>query len=219
MSDWTKAKYNTDLSGRDFENIKSIFVAQLFIPQIKPSKQFLLCPVGLVGAGKSTVIVPLAEKLNLIRISHDEIRKILKENGFNYNRSKEMASEVIIDFLKKGYSVAIDANCGSIETFERIKKIESEYALKIVWIHINPPEEFIINKLRNFKHSWLFDSGEEAVSGYHEYKNKYGDGTNLKINFVYTFDTSKSDIQQQIKEAKEIILKKISDGSANNLAS
>ncbi len=205
MSDWTEAKHVKDLGGADFASIKNIFVEQLHVPRSKPVNQFLLCPVGLVGAGKSTVVVPLAEKLNLVRISHDEIRKILKENGFNYDLSKEIALEVISDFLKTGYSVAIDANCGSAETFDHIKKIESEYGIKAMWIHINPPEAFIVNKLRNFKHSWLFRDGEEAVSGYYEYKNKYGDGTNLGIRFSYVFDTSKSDIQEQIKEAERVI--------------
>jgi shikimate kinase len=211
MSDWTQAKHNKDLQDTDFQNIKNIFVSQLIVPKEKPSKQFLLCPVGLVGAGKSTVVIPLAEKLNLVRISHDEIRKVLKEKGFNYNRSKEIAIEVISDFLKNDYSVAIDANCGATETFDRIKKLENEYSLKTIWIHINPPEEFIVNKLKNFNHSWLFSDGEEAVRGYHEYKNKYGDGTDLGINFTYIFDTSKSNVQEQILEAQKIILSKINN--------
>lgn len=209
MSDWTQAKHNKDLSNEDLKNIKNIFVSQLFIPQIKPLKQFLLCPVGLVGAGKSTITVPLARKLNLVRISHDEIRKILKENDFNYNRSKEIALEVISDFLNKGYGVAIDANCGSLETFNRIEHIKKERDLKVIWIHINPPEEFIINKLRKFDHTWLFTSGEEAVQGYYKYKNAYGDGTNLGIDFTYVFDTSKTDAQKQIVEAEEAILKRV----------
>lgn len=212
MSDWTQAKNNKDLPDTDFQHIKNSFISQLIIPQEKPPEQFLLCPVGLVGAGKSTVTIPLAKKLNLVRISHDEIRKILKENDFNYNRSKQIAAEVISDFLKNGYSVAIDANCGAIETFDRIKKLKDEYSLKIIWVHINPPEEFIVNKLRKFNHSWLFSTGEEAVRGYFEYKNKYGDGTNLGINFLYVFDTSKPNIHEQIEEAHEIISNKIKNG-------
>jgi predicted kinase len=209
MSDWTQAKHNKDLSDAGFKNIKNIFVHQVNIPKEKPAKQFLLCPVGLVGAGKSTVVIPLSEKLNLVRISHDEIRKILKEKGFNYDRSKEIAIEVISDFLKDGYSVAIDANCGSKETFNTIKKLEKENCLKVVWIHINPPEEFIVNKLKNFNHSWLFGGGDEAVAGYYKYKDKYGDGTDLGIPFLYTFDTSNSNIQEQIEEAYKSIRKTI----------
>ena len=207
MSDWTQAK-NKDLSDQDFENIKTLFVSGLDIPKEKPSKQFLLCPVGLVGAGKSTVIAPLSKKLNLVRISHDEVRKILKERGFNYARSKEIAVAVIYDFLKKKYSVAIDANCGSMENFNKIKSFEKKYHLRTIWIHVNPPEEFIINKLKNFNHTWLFADNEEAVRGYYKYKDTYGDGTNLGIDFVYVFDTSKPDVQKQIIEAEEVILKK-----------
>ena len=209
MLDWTKAKHNKDLGSDNFVTIKNIFVSQLVIPETKPPQQFLLCPVGLVGSGKTTVVSPLAEKLHLVRISHDEIREILKKNDYNYDRSKEIASEVISDFLKDGYSVAIDANCGSQETFDRIKNIEQKYHLRVIWIHINPPEEFIINKLRNFKHTWLFANGEEAVRGYLNYKNTYGDGTGLHIDFDYVFDTSKSNIQEQIADAEKVILKQI----------
>lgn len=210
MSDWTKSQYNMDLDSKDFENIKNIFISHLIIPKTKPDRQFLLCPVGLIGSGKTTVIVPLSEKLNLLRVSHDEIRKILKENGFNYNSSKEIARSVILDFLKDGYSVAIDANCGSKETYNNIKNIEKEFGIKTFWVHINPPEEFILNKLKNFNHTWLFKNGDEAVKGYLNYKDKYGDGTDLGIDFIYVFDTSRSDIKIQIEEARKVILDSLS---------
>jgi len=208
-----------EIGNRDFENdeikkIKEIFLSQIILPQRKPYKQFLLCPVGLIGSGKSTVVIPLSNKLGLVRISHDEIRKLIKERGFNkgtleYSHSREIALEAIFKFLDEGYSVAIDANCGSMETFENIKKIEQKYALKALWIHINPPEVFVVNKLKNFKHSWLFIDGEEAVKSYYKYKLIYGDFTSLGISFLYTFDTSKPNLDKQIEEARQIILNKI----------
>ncbi|MDE1944098.1 MAG: hypothetical protein KGH97_01205 [Patescibacteria group bacterium] len=47
-------------------------------------RQVFLAPVGRVGAGKTTVVKPLAERLGLVRISSDEIRKLLKERGLGY---------------------------------------------------------------------------------------------------------------------------------------
>jgi len=189
----------------EFNRIKQIYISSLEIPKMKPEKQFLLCPVGLVGAGKSTVVIPLSKKLNLVRLSHDDIRKLLKENGFNYDRSKEMAMQIIKEFLDQGYSVALDANCGSEDSLRRIQEIKKSYGLKVLWIHINPPEEFIVNKLKNFNHTWLFNSGDEAVEGYFRYKKDFGDFQNLPLGYIYTFDTSKSDLEYQIKEAEDKI--------------
>ncbi len=195
-------KHPTD---EEFNGIKQLYISSLEIPEMKPAKQFMLCPVGLVGAGKSTVVIPLSKKLNLVRLSHDEIRKLLKENGFNYDRSKEMAMQVIKEFLDQGYSVALDANCGSEDSLKRVQEIEKNYGLKVFWIHINPPEEFIINKLKNLNHSWLFENGERAIKAYFRYKEDFGDFSDLPLDYVYTFDTSRSDLEQQIKEAEDKI--------------
>jgi predicted kinase len=203
-----------DLENDDFKKTKEIFLAQIIVPERKPFRQSLLCPVGLIGAGKSTVVVPLSAELGFVRISHDEIRKILIERGFKkgtleYSRSREIAMEAISKFLDEGYSVTIDANCGSKETIENIKKIEQKYTLEALWIHINPPEDFIVNKLKSFKHSWLFMNGDEAVGSYYKFKRIHGDFTSLGINFLYTFDTSKSNLDKQIEEARQIILRRI----------
>ncbi len=204
-----------DLSEQDYINIKNKYLSLVEIPKNKNSGQFILCPVGLVGAGKTTVLKPLSERLGLVRISHDEIRKILKMEGFNFEKSKEIAVEIIKDIIKDGYSVSIDANCGSKETLEIIKKFENQYSLEIIWIHVNPPENFIIDKLRNFAIKYphlawpLFKDGEEAVKNYFKSKEKWGDGTNLGIDFLYTFDTSKPDINEQIDQATKLIQAKL----------
>ena len=202
--DWTKAQENKDLPDDKFEEIKSFYLSKIFIPENKPTMQIMLCPVGVVGAGKSTVVIPLAKKLNLVRVSTDEIRKILKEKDFNYNRAREIALNIISDFLEKGFSIAVDANCGSKESFEKIKEIEQKYKLKIIWIFVNPHEKFIVDKLKNYKHTWLFKDGEDAVDAFYKYKNnyidKFGDWSHLNINLFYTFDTSKNDIKDQIEK-------------------
>ncbi|HEY4520375.1 MAG TPA: AAA family ATPase [Candidatus Paceibacterota bacterium] len=163
-------------------------------------RQILLCPIGLVGAGKTTVMKPLAERLGLVRISGDEIRKMLKENGFINNRVDEIAFPVIESFLKEGYGVAVDSDC--IAKREKIEKKASELNIPIVWIHIAPPEEFIINKLKNYPHSWLFKNADEAIKNYESRKPLH---TKLDFNFVYTFDPSRPDINDQIDKAAEII--------------
>jgi hypothetical protein len=74
----------------------------------------------------------------------------------------------------------------------------------VVWIHINPPENFILNKLNNYNHTWLFKDADEAVATYYRRKPLHQD---LKLEFAYVFDTSKPDIQSQINTAVPLILK------------
>ncbi|MBI2058005.1 MAG: hypothetical protein HYT63_03445, partial [Candidatus Yanofskybacteria bacterium] len=189
-----------------FKEISGLYKNNIKFPNPKPAKIFLLCPVGTVGAGKTTVIKPLSEKLNLARVSTDEIRKILKERGFNYNRARELVFGVTKELVEEGYGVAIDANCGGDKTSEeKIRELQNKYGIDVVWVHVNPPESFIVNKLKHYKHDWLFKNGDEAVSAYFKYKEKYGNFENLNLPYVYTFDTSKPNIKEQVEEAVEII--------------
>jgi len=205
MSDWTQAKHNLDLPDTNFEEIRELYRSQIELPHSKPIKKFLLCPVGIVGAGKTTVVKPLSSRLGLARVSTDEIRKILKEKGFNYNRVRELAFSIAKELVERGYGVAVDANCGSDKSREEIKEFQTKYGIRVVWIHVDPPESFIVNKLEKYKHDWLFKDGDEAVEAYFKYKEKYGDFKNLGLPYSYIFDTSGNDLNEQINEAVNII--------------
>ncbi|MDB5265217.1 MAG: hypothetical protein JWN64_788 [Parcubacteria group bacterium] len=179
--------------------VKQEYEKMLVLPQQPRRKQFILCPVGLIGAGKTTVTKPLAEKLMLVRISGDEIRKKLKEHGLSYDGLVRIAAELSKKYLAEGYSIALDSDAMSPRSKVVIENAEQEFGAMPVWIHINPPEEFILNKLRTFKHTWLFKDADEAIANYMRRKNLH---ENLKgIPFVYTFDTSRDDLEHQINEA------------------
>lgn len=200
-----ESKAGKDLSAADFENISQLYEKQLELPSAKPVRQILLCPVGLVGSGKTTVVKPLSQALSLVRIATDEIRKILKEKGFNYVRTREIAKNLIVKYLKQGFSVAIDADCVGF-SHELINEVSQDPRIKVIWIHINPPESFILNKLRNYKHTWLFKNADDAIHCYQERKplHEY-----LDMPFLYTFDTSRDDLGVQIEGAIEKISKRI----------
>lgn len=186
-----------------YEQIKSEYLRQVLIPNLKPSTQYLLCPIGLVGAGKTTVVKPLAEKLSLVRISGDDIRKLFKESGYGYEKVNELAFELINEFISQGYSICIDSDCAG--KIERIQKAASKNDLEIVWIHINPPEEFIINKLSNLTPNWL-GTAEEMVENYYERKPLHKD---IDLDFTVVFDTSQPDIQNQIENSVSVIKQKV----------
>lgn len=188
----------------DEEKILKEYERNLEIPDSKPEKQFIICPVGVVGSGKTTVIKPLSKELYLLRISTDEIRELLRENGYGYDAARELAYMAIDKYLGKGFSIAIDGDCSSKEAKGKIKNFQEKYKVKIFWVHINPPEDFIIHKLKNYKHTWLFKDAEQAISNFKKSKAKH---QNLDFPFIYTFDTSRDNLEKQIKEAVSIIHK------------
>jgi predicted kinase len=184
------------------QRITSLYESTLEIPKNKPKNQFILCPVGLVGAGKTTVIKPLSKKLSLLRVSTDEIRMLFIKEGLNWEQAREIAYGLAKKYLHQGFSVAVDSDCVTERARNYIAEAKKELDLKVIWIHINPPEEFIINKLKNQKHSWLFKDAEDAINNYLARKPLH---QNLDFPFTYTFDTSKSNLDEQITEAGEKI--------------
>jgi|SRR3989344_262694 len=145
-----------DIPKNVYEEVRAEYEASLKIPRNKPKKQFFVLPVGLVGAGKTTVMKPLAEKLSLLRISGDEIRKILHNRALGYDSVWEVGKDLAEKYAKEGYSIAHDTDSANPKTIELATKMAEKLGVKLIWIHINPPEEFIINKLLNHKHTWLF---------------------------------------------------------------
>lgn len=191
----------TEISQTTYEAVKDEYLTQIKLPKTKPATQYILCPIGLVGAGKTTVVKPLAEKLNLVRISGDEIRKLLKEKGYGYEKVYDIAFELIQKFLQEGWGVAIDSDCAS-----KIKLIkEKTKGIKLIWIHINPPESFILNKLSNLKPNWL-GTAEEMVANYYDRKSVH---ENIQLDYTYIFDTSLPDISEQITNSVGVIQSKV----------
>ncbi len=186
--------------------IKKEYEKILKIPHRKLKQQMAICPIGVVGSGKTTVIKPLSKKLSLLRISTDEIRKLLKDRGYGYDSAKDVAYAIADAYLTKGFSIAMDGNCSSKDAQKYIKKLRKKHKVKVFWIHINPPESFIIKKLKNYKHTWLFKDAREAIKNYRSSKARH---RNLNFPFVYIFDPSRDDLDKQIKEAASRIKKEI----------
>lgn len=193
-----------NLAESEQKRISEQYEKSLEIPKTRPKKQIMVCPIGVVGSGKTTVIKPLSKKLSLLRISTDEIRKLLKENGYGYDSVKDLAYNLADKYLGKGFSIATDGDCNSEEVQKKIKNLQEKYKIRVFWIHINPPKDFIINKLKNYKHTWLFKNAEQAIRNYKSSKTEH---KSLNFPFIYTFNTSREDLDKQVKEAVSAIEK------------
>ena len=179
------------------ETIQSEFENQLLLPNIQSNTQFLICPVGYVGAGKTTVVSPVAKTLNILKVSSNELKKLLQESGNGFERAREILFPILTRQIHAGRSIVLDMDCGNPHTAAWIRHAERVYDIKVFWLHVNPPENFIVEKLKNFKHTWLFKNGQEAVQKYFEQKAHRKQEKQL-MKFFYTFDPSRADLQLQI---------------------
>ncbi|MFA5987328.1 MAG: AAA family ATPase [Candidatus Paceibacterota bacterium] len=189
---------------KTFEEIKNDFRASIEIPKNTPKKQFFFCPVGLVGAGKTTVTRPISKRLGLVRLSSDELRKILKENSYDYGSVKDIGFEMAQDFAKEGYSIAFDMDCGSPKAKESIEKLADETGAKIIWAHLNTPEEYILEKFKKHEPSWLADNPQVMIDNYFVQKERR-EKENTQFSYDFTFDTSRPDLDKQIDDCIEKI--------------
>ena len=189
----------TDAPQTVLEEIAKEYEESLYIPTVKNKPQWMLMPVGLIGAGKTTVVKPLSERMGLIRLSTDEVRQKLREQGYSYQGCTEIIHELSKKYLNLGYSLAIDANTGSTTGIEYNKRTAAAFPeVRQVFIYINPPEEFIVNKLKKYKHTWMFKDGDSAVENFYKNKENF---SRPDLPFVYEFDTSRNDLDIQIDQA------------------
>lgn len=192
------------MSDIDIGKIQELFESTLEFPEVKPIPKFYLCPVGLVGSGKSTVMKLLCPRLSVLRIANDDVRKIIGNYDY-FNLAPKITATVGPKYSKLGYSIGIDANASALWGSEAFNQRMDDLNSRQIWIHINPPEDYI--KLQNYNHSWLYRNESEARMHFEQSKQKVN---TEGIPFVYVFDPSRSDFNNQIDEAVEKIKEELS---------
>jgi len=190
------------------QETEEIFKSFIAIPKNIPDKQFFFCPVGFVGTGKTTVAKPISDRFGLLRISSDELRKILKENNLDFSPLKEIILKIAKEFAERGYSISFDMDCGNPETKTAIEELAKKLDAKIVWVHVDTPEDYVINGFINDAQyrSWLTNDPQKMIDNYHEQKERRAK-ENTHFDFLCTFDTSSPGLGRQINECCEKINK------------
>lgn len=176
--------------------IQDQYRKSLSIPSVKPPVQCLVCPVGLIGSGKTTVITPIAKQLNLVRVSNDEYRVLLKQNGHGYETIKSFMNTVRIDLIKEGYSLAIDANAGGQTSFNFITKTEKDFGAKVFWLRINTPDAYAEAGLRK-RSSPLVADNEDWIKNRENQKQRM-QTLKHEFDFFCEFDISRDNLKEQI---------------------
>lgn len=163
---------------------------------------FFIATIGLVGAGKTTVLKRLNQRLHVVRISSDELRERLYLVGIDMERSRYLALFVLKCAMRAGYSVILDADAVQKNVRDEISECESN-GVTVIWLRMDTPIQFIEQKLRNYRHTYLFKDADDAVATLHQrmlFHQKYSDELDV-LPYVYRFDTSRNDLVRQVDEA------------------
>ncbi len=193
-----ESKVGNELSDVDFERIFKETEEELVFPDKKPDGVFFVAIVGLIGTGKTTIMKEISQRLGLLRICTDDVRWRLFRQGFNFERTREIAGKLAFKYADEGYSIGFDSDAAGAFVLKNIDNILLQVPGPIVWLHVTAPEEIILERLDESNTDREY-RGEEAISHYHRRKALH---ENLTMPFLYEFDTSRDDLGVQLDEAE-----------------
>ncbi len=194
-------KQDEKLSASKFEQVAKSFIQLKKLD--RPTKNYcLICPIGLIGSGKTTIVKKLARHFGLVRGSADEMRAYLNKLGYNTELAAEVMETVISRLIKQKIGVAIDADCARPEIIKGLLAKSKKYRIPLVWIKIEVSEKIILARLAvdNKKRKYR---GPEAIENYFKRKPLH---KNINLPFVYTFyNETPEKLKKQMVESKQKI--------------
>ncbi|MDA1038555.1 MAG: AAA family ATPase [bacterium] len=200
-----ESKEGEELSDADFEKVLKEYEGQLEFPDNKPERVFFVAIVGLIGTGKTTIMKEISRRLGLLRICTDDIRWMLFDKGYNFERTRELAGKVAFKYADAGYSIGFDSDAAGAFVLKNIDNILLRVPGPIVWLHVTASEKLILERLHESNPDRRY-KGEIAVAHYQRRKALH---ENLTMPFLYTFDTSRDDVGSQLDEAERLIRKEL----------
>ena len=182
----------------------------------KQPPQFCLCVIGLVGAGKSTVLRKLCREIPMVRQSGDEIRALVYKKGLPKYESLTIADiggRTSLCLKQEGYRVAHDNDFANPFIRAEMQERNRRLGIPEIWIRVDAPEDFIVNKLRRFDHTYLFKDADEAVANYYARKQLHTQEAEAlaRLPYIYIFDTSRADLDEQAAAAAQKIRKQLEE--------
>jgi predicted kinase len=165
--------------------------------------KFFICPVGVVGSGKTTVLRMLEQELRFVRVSGDEIRELLHSNNADPGVAWQIGAYTVDYYVQKGLNIAHDTDCATEATRDNISSLAESEGYQLFWVRIVAPESFILSKLRNHEPSYLFRNSDEAIARYYERMKLHRDLPDM--DYLATVDTSRADLDDQVHRATHLI--------------
>jgi len=124
-------------------------LGQLPEPAVKPA---LVVVSGLPGTGKSHFCKKLAERLPLIILESDTLRKIIFPTpAYSLQESSRLFQSIhhlIERLLKKGISLILDATNLSERNRERLYNIADRSNAKLILVRVEAPPDIVYQRLQ-----------------------------------------------------------------------
>lgn len=187
------------LPDHEIRTIIDGYLETITLPDVHDTP-FLFAPVGLIGAGKTTLTTRIAKEFSLVYLRTDGIRKILQKYGYNFRRTAEIAYILAKELLSQGYGVAFDADTARDNVREALEDLAAQANVHIFFVHINTPEDVILKRLHPDNEAREY-RGPETIALYHQRKPLHED---LKHDFLCIYDGA-----GEIRQAQNAVIQKI----------
>jgi len=203
-----------EVTDENFAHIVAAYAQEIPVPKETFKKSVVICPVGLIGVGKTTTIKWLMKQLPLVYIRTDDIRKYLFAHGYQIVRTKEISFHLLEYFVEQGHSVAIDADCIERDKRIEIERIAQRKETTVLYIHIVAPEETIIDRLLGRVSGAREYVGEEALLNYRQRKSLHEDIDTVPV--FYTVNTNTKNEREKTKQLRQLVhnIKLIADNDS-----
>ena len=162
-------------------------LGQLPEPVVEPA---LLAVSGLPGTGKSYFCSQLAERLPVVILGSDALRKVLFATpGYGAQESSRLFQTIhhlIEELLKKGISLILDATNLSERHREYLYSIAERLGVKLILVRVEAPVEVVRDRLE----SRLGDSGNKSDADWAVYQRMKSSAQKISRQH-YAADTSR----------------------------
>lgn len=138
-------------------------------PAVNPdSRPALLLLCGLPGSGKSYFAAALAQRIPLVILSSDRLRKLLiprpRYTRGEHRRVFAAAHLLLAQLLAAGYPVVFDATNRTARARQPLYEVAAEAGAPLLIVEFTAPEEVIRQRLAR-------RADGAATAGYHDYSD------------------------------------------------
>lgn len=187
FSGWRDFLFMPDPPADVVDEVVALFARDL--GAIEPSKvPIVFCPVGLVGAGKTSTVTRVLGDTPRFVLSSDRIRTAVYDRGYNFtNVLRDIVRQLVEAAVDKKVNILIDANAGGVPEIVQ-HAVGKGYGVLV--FHVNPSSEYIETKL--VKLTWdsvperftFFKHPRHVLASYRSNKDRMG---NLNARFMQLF--------------------------------
>ena len=183
------------------------------LPKRKTKGLFLICSVGLVGVGKTTLMKKISQKIGAEYIRSDAIRLFVKKKGIVLGKKDIRKIMILLGEMafQNGTNVVMDADFILESDRDLAKKFAKKYSAKFQCVRIVCDQKEHIRRILKRDSQGgdsFFDNSVDGIydffrrSGYHFLFTPHFDGQMIlkKLSFhtAAVFDTTTRNVTKQV---------------------